>query len=125
MNSLRRRRDCTFKFLLRKQIEQGEKDTKARTLYRDEKEKREVEASLHVRVLRKKALATTTLPPGPLPGHSPWGTLTHHGKKGPNAPSKVRELTGGAVCSSADYLEANHWRKGESGLTPQASARLV
>ena len=54
VSSLMRRRDFTFKFLLRKQIEQGERDTKARTLYRDEEEKREVEASLHVRVQKEE-----------------------------------------------------------------------
>ena len=69
MSSLKRRRDFTFKFLLRKQIEQGERDTKVRTLYRystvpkDEEEKREVEASLHVRVQEEEGSGNHSPPP--------------------------------------------------------------
>ena len=56
MKSLKERRDFTLGFLLRKQIEPGEKDTKARTLCHDhltpagKEEKCEAAASLHLRV---------------------------------------------------------------------------
>ena len=117
--------------LRRKQIEYGERDTKMRTLNRDstvpeDKEKRrEVGASIHIRVQKEVGSGNHRPPPGPAPGHSHWGTRTHHRKGGPSAPSSVKELTQRAACTSAEYLETNHWTKGESGSTPQAFARLV
>ena len=69
MNSLKRRRDFTFKFLLRKQIEYGERDTKMRTLnknstvLKDNEERREVRASISIGVQEEEGSGNHRPPP--------------------------------------------------------------
>ena len=69
MNSLKRRRNFTFKFLLRKQIEYGERETKMRTLnkdstvLKDKEERRDFRASISMGVQEEEGSGNHRPPP--------------------------------------------------------------